>query len=115
METTTDTRSGLANLGALARSLIDRQRQRVVVYIGLLLAQSVLQGAGLLLLVPLLAVVGVTETGGAQAEPLSRFFFETLNLPPSLPLILGLFVGLVALREAVGYAVTVQNSLLRLR
>ncbi|MCP4085594.1 MAG: ABC transporter ATP-binding protein, partial [Actinomycetia bacterium] len=86
-----------------------------VAYAVLQVLQAVLAGIGLVLLVPLLTVVGVGgDEAGALAAP-ARFFFETLGLPESLPMLLGVFVALVALREAVSFLSTDVSNRLRVR
>ncbi|MCP3939312.1 MAG: ABC transporter ATP-binding protein [Actinomycetia bacterium] len=108
----------MSGLGVAWRLLADFVRSRpalVGVYVVLQLLQAVLSGIGLVLLVPLLTVVGV---GGGEAGALAapaRFFFDTLGLPESLPVLLGVFVGLVAVREAVNFLSTDVGNLLRVR
>jgi ATP-binding cassette subfamily C protein len=63
-------------------------------------AVGLLEGAGLLLLIPLLQLVGMDAQQGAMGRVLQRFseLFSALGLTPTLPLVLGLYVAVVAVQ-----------------
>ncbi|MCP5026053.1 MAG: ABC transporter ATP-binding protein [Actinomycetia bacterium] len=107
--------SGLRVAWRLLGDFVRSRPVLAVAYAVLQVLQAVLAGIGLVLLVPLLTVVGVGgDEAGALAAP-ARFFFETLGLPESLPVLLGVFVALVALREAVSFLSADVSNRLRVR
>ena len=114
------TSRGQGSFRLAARLGVDFVRSRPVMVAGygaLLVLQTFLQGIGLVLLVPILAVAGIgaeDSTTGTLAGP-ARFAFETLNLPESLPALLVIFVGLMALREVIGFVVNDISNQLQLR
>lgn len=99
--------------------LVDLARWRPLVaggYGAILVLQTALQGIGLVLLVPILSVAGLGagDAGGGLTEPAARFAFDTVGLPESLPVLLGVFVALMAIREGVGYVAADLGNRLRL-
>src|SRR5262245_18827984 len=63
-------------------------------------AASLTEGAGLALLAPLIAILGA----GATSDGIGRALTDGLaavGLPPSLPVLIALFVGVVAARAAL--------------
>ncbi len=62
----------------------------------LLVAMGVLEGAGLVLLVPLLDAIGLDVQSGSvgRLASFTAAAFERLGLTPTLPLVLGVFLGL---------------------
>lgn len=74
--------------------------------LALALAVAVLEGAGVVLLVPLLALVGIDAGGGAAAgiaETAGRML-ATLRIPLTLASVLTMYVGVVAAQAAVAHA-----------
>ena len=74
----------------------------------LLLAMTLTESVGLLLLVPLLELVGVTASGGTAGALAAavRGAFAALGIVPTLASVLGVYVGLVALRAVLEWAET---------
>lgn len=73
-------------------ALIDRRKTALLAVLSA--ASAVAEGIGLLLLVPMLAVLGNSSGPSGMLGSV----FERIGLPRSLPLLLGLFVGLVIVR-----------------
>src|SRR5712692_3975802 len=67
----------------------------------LLLAASFMEGVGVLLLVPLLALVGVDAGGGALGRVVAGFStaFSTIGVKPTLPIVLVVYVGVTAFQS----------------
>ena len=83
-----------------------------------MLTLSALQSVGVLMLVPLLGFIGLSEDSGVAAGIGSRIgeLFRILGLPETLPSVLGVFLVLVCLREGLlcshtVRAATIQQSL----
>ncbi|MFZ0430050.1 MAG: ABC transporter transmembrane domain-containing protein, partial [Acidobacteriota bacterium] len=73
---------------------------RVVLFLILTVCAGLFQGAGLLLLVPLLQIIGIGQTGGTTGS-IARWIgrgFASLGLPLDLPLILAAFVVLMTVQ-----------------
>ncbi len=78
-------------------------RWRLVISLPLMLALSSLQGVGVLMLVPLLGIIGLSEDSGTAAGIGSRIgeLFRIVGLPETLLSVLGIFLLLVCLREGL--------------
>src|SRR5262249_49018015 len=76
---------------------------------------SLFEGAGLLLLVPLLQLVGLDAQQGSLGTILSslRVAFASAGLPPTLPVVLALYVGVIALQSALLRRLATVNAGLR--
>lgn len=86
--------------GAMLRSIV------------LLVLSSLTEGVGLLLLVPMLALAGVSLGGGAM-DAIARRIGEALTaagLPVTLPAVLGVTVVVIALRTALTQAESVAST-----
>ena len=84
-------------------------------HLALLLTLSAFEGVGVLMLVPLLTLAGVFDAGddlGSFGDAMLSLF-ERFSLPPTLPVVLMMFVGLVCAREgAARFHVAASNSLI---
>lgn len=71
---------------------------------GLMLVRSLSEGVGLVLIVPLLAALGLGETGGAPAEA-GGLMAIAAGIAGRLELagVLGLFLAVMVVRSAIGY------------
>ena len=80
------------------------QRRSVAILVLLMVLSALTEGFGLVLLVPMLSILG-----GAQRlpEPLGDLVNQ-LDIPLTLPLLLAIFVALVALRAVVNHARTMR-------
>ena len=78
-------------------------RWRLVISLPLMLVLGSLQGVGVLMLVPLLGIIGLSEDSGAAAGIGSRIgeLFRMVGLPETLLSVLGIFLLLVCLREGL--------------
>jgi ATP-binding cassette subfamily C protein len=87
---------------AVLRAAVPRRRLAVV--IALMVLTTLTEGIGLVLLVPLLAVL--TGNSGALPGPARALLglAERAGLPPAPGALLGVFVGLVAFRAVANYA-----------
>jgi ATP-binding cassette subfamily C protein len=87
---------------ALTR-VLRRHRRRAAAALALALAQGFTEWIGLLLLVPLLAIVGLADDAGGAARLAERVggVLAAIGVPRTLPAVLALFVALVALRAWV--------------
>jgi ATP-binding cassette subfamily C protein len=81
----------------------------------LTIAVSVFEGAGLLLLVPMLQLVGLDARQGSLGSLLStvRAWFGAIGLPPTLPAVLAIYVAIIALQSVLMRRLTVVNAGLR--
>ena len=88
---------------------------RSVLAIGLLLASAVTETFGIAMLLPLLHVAGIGGAEGA-ASPVRRALESgaaALGIPLTLPVLLGTFVLLAAVRSAVSWQRQVQIAAMR--
>ena len=92
-----------ATLPRLIAALVRVSPGKVATAVIAMLGLSLLEGLGLLLLVPLLALVGVDHHAGSTASVVRMFdgAFRALGVSPTLALVLLLYVGVVALRTAL--------------
>ncbi len=87
-------------------------RWRLGISLPLMLVLGSLQGVGVLMLVPLLGIIGLSEDSGAAAGIGARIgeLFQILGLPETLLSVLGIFLFLVCLREGVLRFCTVHTA-----
>jgi len=88
-----------------------RRRGAMTRSIALLVLSSLTEGVGLLLLVPMLSLAGVSLGGGAM-DGIARRLGDVLavaGIPATLPFVLGLTVLVVAVRSALTQAETVAS------
>ncbi len=88
-----------------ARALAGQARWRAMAALGLMIAFSLTEGVGVLMLFPLLQVAGINLTNQGGAGRLARMAaagFAAVGLKPSLPLLLVIFVVLIGLRTFLG-------------
>ena len=92
------------SLRELVQHLLSYTRWRAAWLVVLMVAAALTEGLGLVLLVPLLAFVGLTEDpqGNSVVAALTDLFSE-LGLSLSLNLVLLVFVGLVFMRQILLY------------
>lgn len=93
---------GLSGAGALFSELVSERPGPALLAALLLLAGNITEGFSLLALIPLLHAAGFgdPETGGAVQEALVSSL-DAVGLGLTLPVALGLFVGLVGVRATV--------------
>ncbi|HUY25983.1 MAG TPA: ABC transporter ATP-binding protein [Candidatus Binataceae bacterium] len=92
-------------VGQFARALIGQARWRAASALGLMLAFSLTEGIGILMLFPLLEVAGLNLAHQGEAGRLARVVtrgFAVFGLTPSLPMLLAIFVMLVGTRTILG-------------
>ena len=85
---------------AYIAALVGYARSRIVLALVLMLLLGLTEGIGLLMLVPFLHLVGLTEVGGAFTGVVAAAgqVFAALGLPLTLPVALGVFVFLIVSR-----------------
>ena len=101
--------------GSLARALLCHVPRRSVLVAGLLLASAVTETFGLALLLPLLHAAGLGGPEGG-ASPVRRVLeagAAAIGAPLTLPVLLGAFVLLAAVRSAVAWQRQVQTAAMR--
>jgi ATP-binding cassette, subfamily C, bacterial len=104
-----------ATLPRLVAALVRVSPGKVAIAVTAMLGLSFLEGLGVLLLVPLLALVGVDHPAGSTTSVVRMFdrAFRALGVSPTLALVLLVYVGVVALRTALlrGQAALMQEVL----
>ena len=101
---------------ALARELAASAPWRCALALLLLLTAGVTEAFGLLMVIPLLQVAGVADAAGEPgraAEAAARIAAEA-GVPLTLPGVLGVFLGLAAVRSAVAWRRNILVTRLRL-
>ena len=95
-------RSPAAQAWILARELAASAPGRFTLAVILLLAAGVTEAFGLLMIVPLLQVAGLTDAAGEPGSfaEAAASVAAWLGVPPTLPGVLGVFLGLSAVRAA---------------
>ncbi len=87
---------------ALLRSFLAHAGRRVVLSVGLLLAVTAVEAAGLLTLVPLVELLGLGQVqAAAKLGEVWRSVFRTLGIEPNFELVLLGFVGLLILQAGL--------------
>lgn len=97
------TRSTLRALRDLVQTMVAMAPRLVIATIALTFLAGLLEGVGLLALIPLLQLVGLDAQQGALA-PVIAFFrqaFGLVGLMPTLPAVLGAYVAIVAIQSVV--------------
>jgi ATP-binding cassette, subfamily C, bacterial len=91
---------GLAAVRRYVRELTAGARRRVALTVALALAVAATEGVGLLLLLPLLEIAGVTVNGGVAGDLVEGVTrrLDQLGASATLPIVLGLYVTAVAAR-----------------
>ena len=84
---------------ALVQLLAEAPRRRLIILLLLMLINAVTEGIGLVLLVPLIAVAGRSDTASSRMGSL----LDGFGLPHQLGLLLLLFVVLIAMRALLQY------------
>ncbi|RDW20420.1 ABC transporter ATP-binding protein [Oceanobacillus chungangensis] len=87
-----------------------------ILYINLfsMTAIGLLEGVGILLLVPLISMSGIIDLGG-ESSPLLNMFGFLDNIPSSLglPLILVIFIGIVIGQNVLNRHLTIKNAMIQ--
>ena len=98
-----------------ARTLLAASPARAIESALLTVGVGLFEGAGLLLLVPLLQLVGLDAHEGSLGSILSglRAWFAAVGLPPTLPVVLAFYVGIIAVQSALMRRLSVVNAGLR--
>ena len=117
--TGSDVRRGAAGAfdgaGTLARALLAHTPRRSVLAVGLLLASAVTETFGIAMLLPLLHVAGLggAEGGTSAIRRALESGAAALGISLTLPVLLGAFVLLAAVRSAVSWQRQVQLAAIR--
>ncbi len=107
-------RDARESTAALAMRFVGRLvgvlRWRLGLAVGMSIAVALAEGAGLLLLVPLLGAIGLApgDASSSRLAALTSRAFATIGLQPSLPAILAIFVAVSMVHSVAnrGYALT---------
>jgi len=107
--------SSLRLLRRFAVALLAASPRRAIESAVLTIGVSVFEGAGLLLLVPLLQLVGLDAQQGSLGSLLAtlRRGFAAIGLEPTLPVVLTLYVGIMALQGLLQRRLAVVNAGMR--
>ena len=112
-----DAHSGsLEGAGRLARALFAWAPRRSALAVLLLLASALTETFGIVMIIPLLHVIGVGPESGARGpvgEAVARAA-ALAGVELTLPVVLGVFVALAALRSATAWQRDVQTDTIRL-
>ncbi|MFA1820262.1 ABC transporter ATP-binding protein [Virgibacillus oceani] len=85
-----------------------------ILYINLfaMMAIGLMEGIGILLLIPMITLTGIVDMGGTAGIPLESFFGFIENIPVSfgLPAVLAIFVIVVIGQNIVNRQLTVKNA-----
>ena len=82
--------------------------------VALLVARTLAEGLGLILLIPLLALVGIASEGETSGlADVLRSVFDRLGLDLSLRSVLLVFVGLMVVRAVIGFAYNIAAARLQ--
>ena len=103
--------------GRLAHALVGAAPRRSLLAVGLLFAAVVTETFGIALLIPLLSAVGVggaPDSGAGSMGDAFRRGAEALGVELTLPVLLGAFVALAALRSGAAWQRDNQLATLRL-
>ena len=106
----------LGGVGSLARALIAWAPRRSALAVLLLLVSALTETFGIVMIIPLLHVIGVGAEGGAQG-PVGAAIVRAAALAGielTLPMVLGVFVALAALRSVTAWQRDVQLDTIRL-
>ncbi len=100
-------RSGrvVGEAGRLARALIVHAPRRTALALLLLLAANIAEAFGILMLIPFLGAVGLAEQPGERglfSEVVTRLA-GAVGVELTLPIVLGMFLALAAVRAATGW------------
>jgi len=89
-----------SSFSQLADLLRQVPRRRLVAVLGLMLGLGLVEGVGLLMLLPLLTVVGVDAGAGATTRltQVAVWLFETVHVPMTLGTVLAAFVVIAAVQ-----------------
>jgi ATP-binding cassette subfamily C protein len=92
--------SDVRMLRQFVAALVASSPVQVAAYLGLVLVASLMEGVGVLVLVPLLALVGVDAGGGALGRVAAGFStaFAAVGVKPTLPIVLVVYMGVTALQ-----------------
>ena len=100
--------TGLRNL---ARTLWRFDRSRVTRTTVLVIGSALLEGMGVVLLIPLLQLIGIgTEGAPGRASRLIGSSFAAVGLPVTLSAVLAAFVGILLMQAAVQRAQAVESQ-----
>ena len=96
-------------------TLVGMTRWKLALALGLVLCTSLLEGTGILLLVPSLQLVGldVQQSGVGWVAELIQSAFRVINVPPTLIAVLGLYVLVVSLTSLLVRWQTTNNFTLQ--
>ena len=97
---------------AYLRMFIRFGRRKLWVSLALMILLGFTQGIGLLMLVPLLRIIGVGDSGegGGQEFSFIRDFFHETGIPLTLPVVMALYFLLVVVQASATYYQSVLNS-----
>jgi len=90
-------------LSALLREFLAYARWHALRVIALTLTVAILEGAGLMLLVPLLELTGVTGSPASAAGSHVSRVFSMLGFTPTLTVVLIIYVGLIGLHSVLSW------------
>lgn len=93
--------TALAAVAALRNLLARADRRLAAAVLALMLAAALTEGIGIVMLVPMLAMLGGGPGGGGALSGISGRLFDAFDVPWTLGGILLLFLALVALRALV--------------
>jgi ATP-binding cassette, subfamily C, bacterial len=103
------------SLERLIRAIVATSPRRAAAAVVLTFAVGLAEGMGLLVLIPLLQLVGIDAHQGSLGRIVAVFqaAFSAVGLVPSLPAVLGLYVGIVAAQSLLQRQQTVVQTRMR--
>ncbi len=105
----------MRSLGAFVRAIVTISPRRAAATIALTFGVGLAEGAGLLVLIPLLQLVGIDAQQGSLGRVVAvvQRAFAAVGLVPTLPAVLGLYVVIVTAQSALQRQQTVVQTRLR--
>ncbi|HBF19254.1 MAG TPA: hypothetical protein DDW81_04095, partial [Cryomorphaceae bacterium] len=96
---------GVSQLGHTVISLLRDVRERSVVSLVIMIFQGVTEGVGLLLIIPLLSIAGLSSSRSTGHELVDHVenWFHTLGIPVSLTGVLMIYVGILGAYALLNY------------
>lgn len=99
---------------ALMREFITSVRWKIALMILLMMLVAALEGAGLLMLAPMLELTGVSGNSHSGVSTYFQSIFSVLGLTPSLKAALGIYLVLIVVHTAMSWYVSILTSRLML-